>query len=472
MMNVVKRVTSNSLFVLLIKFFDILFNLVISIALAKYFGRAGFGKLSFLATFFFFLGSVDNQWIRPIVIRQVSRNQTDSRRIIGNALVIRALISVTAIVLFWLTILLVRPSGDVAFLALFTSIGLLFSSIISSYETILQARLKMGYCLWYSLLNKAMTLLLIYGVATYGGNLFHFYSLSLIPHFMLLLQVRYSSQKIIRPEFVIDLGLWRILFKESWPLALTAVFIFIYQRLDHIILFRLKGPEAAGLYSAAVKIAESLHILPMALAMSVLPLLSEYHRTSRDYFEKIYRLCFKYMLLFILPVACYVSFYSGRIILLFGKDFLPSATALRILVWAEVFVFLGIINNSILIAANKQKIDPLFTGVSAIINIVLNLVLIPRYNILGAAIASFISYSVGPFMGYFIPATSDYSRCMCYYSLKPSLASLLTMAIIYYGNFPLWLSVFSAPAIYLIAVYLIKGITREDIRIMKSALFA
>lgn len=226
----------------------------------------------------------------------------------------------------------------------------------------------------------------------------------------------------------------------------------------------MKGPDKVGLYSVAVRLAESFNIIPIALMVSVLPLMSQYYKLSKNDFERIYQLSFKYLLIFIIPVASYISIYSDNIVSLFyGKGFLLSGSALRILIWAEVFVFLGVVNNSILIAANKQKIDSIFTGTSAFVNIVLNLVLIPKYGIVGAAIASLVSYSIGPIMGYFIPLTQLYSRCMFYYSMRPILVSLLVFSFIYYSRLSFLTSLIIAPLIYLLVMYFIKGIDGDDI---------
>jgi O-antigen/teichoic acid export membrane protein len=216
-------------------------------------------------------------------------------------------------------------------------------------------------------------------------------------------------------------------------------------------------------------LAECFTIVPVALMASLLPLMSEYYLASKDNFKKIYQYAFKYLLIFIIPVAVALTIFSDQTTtVLFGKEFLPSSLATRILIWAEVFVFVGIVNNSILISSNKQKIDPVFTGTSAAVNIILNVILIPRYSFIGAAIASLVSYAVGPIMGYFIPSTTAYSRSMLRFSLRPFLASLVMAYCISLTCRYSMLSIFISPFIYFSVLYFLKGITAEDIGIMRS----
>jgi len=468
-MHEIKKVTQNTGVIIFGNILDTLCNFLISVSLARYFGQSGFGKLSFLATFFFFLGSVDNQWIRPVLIREMTRDEGRSASIAGNGLIIKGLISIVAIILFWLTIWLLKPPTEIITLAFFTSIGLLMASITSSYEIILQIKLKMFYSVFSNLLSKLLTILVIYIIFLSKGRLFHFYLLALIPGIILLLQTKHYSERIIKPKFEIDFGLWHKIFKESWPLGLTCFFIFIYHRLDQIILFHLQGPDKVGLYSAATRLAESFSIVPIALMSSILPLMSQYYELSRKDFERVYQLSFKYLLVFIVPVSGYISIFSEDIVTFFyGRGFLSSGLTLSILIWAEVFAFLGIVNNSILIASGKQRIDPIFTGTSALVNIILNLILIPRYSFIGAAIASLIAYSVGPIMGYFIPLTREYSYRMFYFSLKPFFASLAMVCFIILTRKNPLLSMTLSPFVYLLVLYYLKGINQQDIHIIKS----
>jgi len=394
----------------------------------------------------------------------MSKDEKNREYILGNGMIIKGLTSIIAVVLLWLTLCFMKPGAEIFRLAFFASLRLLVSSLISSYGIIFQIKLKMAYFEIFIIMSRILTLALIYAVAVCKGTLFIFFALSLLPLIILLLLVKHYSAKILKPKFSVDFELWRKIFRESWPLGLAAFFIFIYNRTDQIILFHFRGSDNVGLYSAASRLAESFNIIPLALMTSVLPLLSQYYEMSQKDFERFYRLSFKYLLIFIIPVASFTTIFSDSVILLFfGKGYLPASQGLRILIWAEVFVFVGIVNNSILIAMKKQKIEALFTGASALVNIVLNLIFIPKYGVIAAAAVSLISYSIGPIMGYFIPLTRPFSCSMFYYSLRPALVSLLVFCFIYYAHFSFLAAVFSTPLIYLLIMYYIKGFDKRDI---------
>ncbi len=468
-MAMIRKIAENSVVIILGDIVDSLINFIAAVLLARYFGQSLFGTLSFLATFFFFLGAVDNQWIRPILIREITRDKINAGRIIGNGLIIKTLISLSAIILFWITLGLISVSNEIIILAIFTSLGLFLSSLVSSYETIFQASLKVKRFIGLSIFSKLLNIALVCLVVYFKQSLFNFYVLSLIPGIILLILVRNYSRKIIIPDFKIDIILWRKIFRLSWPLGLTAAFIFIYHRLDQVFLLHIKGAAELGSYSVAVKLAEILNIIPIALSVSILPLMSVYFKTSTTNLIKTYQLSFKYLLFFIIPIAVWASCFSGNIISsLYGKQFLSSGPALAILIWAEIFVYVGLVNNAILVATDKQILDPLFTGTSAAINIVLNMILIPRYGLIGAAISSLLSYSVGPVMGYFFRSTRPYSSSMLHYSLKPFCAASFMFLFIYYTRSLFWVSFLTSPFVYVLVFFLIKGIDKVDIKLVKS----
>ncbi len=465
----IKDILKNSGSVMFSNIFDIFINIVIISVLAKYFGQAEFGKLSFLSVFLFFFGSLDDFLIKPILIRELSRNRLNSSVILGNGLIIRVLLSLIVIAVFWFCAYFTYWKISFIKLVFFASLGIIMTSIGASYETAFQANLRMLLPKALNVINKIITLGLVYLVVIFKGTLLDFYMLSCILGALLLLTLKHYAEKLIKPEFKIDFMVWREIICESWPLWLTAICIFIYHRIDQILLFRMKGPDSVGFYSAAVKFSEIFNVVPMALKASILPLLAHYYKISSESFTKIYELSFKYLLLFIIPIVIIVNIFSKEIIyFIYGDKFIISASALNILIFSEIFVFMGIVNNSILIASGKQIMDPVFTGASAFINVILNLFLIPRYGFIGAAIASLVSYPVGPVMGFFFKVTKPYSLSMFRHSLKPLVGAAIMGLCAFQFKDNIFISLVIAAVVYSLVIYLIRGINKSDKAILMS----
>ncbi|MFH1508432.1 MAG: flippase [Candidatus Omnitrophota bacterium] len=468
-MSTIKNIAKNSAVIIFSFVLESFFNLIILTLAVRYFGKGDFGKLSFLAAFFFLMGSLDGLFIRPILVREIAREKDRASIILGNGIIIRVLFLAFAVILLWLSIGFAKSTPDLRLLAFFTSVSLLISSLMNSYETVFQINLTMWRFKIISLAGVIVTLMSLFTVVLLKGTLLHFNILVVVVGVITVSTAKTFSDKLISPKFEIDIGLWRRIFRESWPLLLSALFISIYHRFDQILLLRLKGPEEVGIYSAAVKLAEIFNIIPIALKISILPLLSVYFFTAVDNFRKTYELSFKFILIAVIPLALWVSLFSNQIIYVFyGAKFIRSGLALSFLIWAEVFVFLGVVNNAILVSSNKQVFDPLFTGVSAVLNVILNLLLIPKHGFMGAAVSSLVSYSAGPVLGYFIKATRPYSVSMLRYSVKPFFASGIMFLFIKAFRNSFWISFLISPIIYLVFLYITKGLNKSDLGLLKA----
>jgi O-antigen/teichoic acid export membrane protein len=327
----------------------------------------------------------------------------------------------------------------------------------------------MEYPTAIGILNSIITLSLFLGLIHLKASLPYFivaYVVASVPGVFIMWRL---SKRFVSPKLHSNFGVWKEILRESWPLALTGVFIMIYVRIDQLMLMSMKGANAVGYYAAAVRLTETFSFIPSAFMMSVFPVMSSYFKTSKDSLTTSYRMSFKYMLMLIIPIAVGTTLLSKPIIsLIYGQRFLPSASALSILIWSEVFVFFGIVNQQTLISTNKQRIDFTLTSISALVNVVLNLILIPQYGIVGAGIATAISYAVGSVVGLFLSATRDYSVAGFRSMPKPILASAIMAIYVYFTKSYLAPAIIGGAIIFALVMLLLRGIDQQDIQLIKA----
>jgi PST family polysaccharide transporter len=182
------------------------------------------------------------------------------------------------------------------------------------------------------------------------------------------------------------------LLKESWPLILAGLLVTIYMRSDQVILGTLLTPAVVGTYSAAVKISETWYTVPIVISSSVMPrLVKHLAENSTLYYRRLQRF-YSVMIVLSFAAAILTTFFGKYLILLaFGRAYLPAARILAIHVWTGPFVFLGIIGSSQLIHERKTAIEVQRSLSGAVVNVALNLVLVPRYGGIGSAIATLIA---------------------------------------------------------------------------------
>jgi O-antigen/teichoic acid export membrane protein len=468
-METVRRVAKNTSIVLAGKIINGSIGLLTAIILARYFGARDFGLYSFIFAYLAFFVIITDIGINTILVREISRDRAKADKLIGNAIIIKFILSLSAFCLGCLIITILPYSFNTKLLVYIASLSFLLS-FRSLYLLVFEVNLKMEFPLFVTTVRNLLRLALFLYLIFIKAPLLWFIVaviISILPEFFLIL---YLSKKTVKPKFEIDFRIWKYLFQESWPLALTAVSIMTFHRIDQLMLFQMKGDEAVGYYSAAVGLSEIFAIFPSAFMTSVFPLMSQYFKTSEQSLVRAYTLSFKYMLMLIIPIAVGTSLLAKPIIALFyGAIFAPSVPVLSILIWSEIFVFYGVIHYEVLISTNKQKIYLLFCSTGAVTNVILNFVLIPRYGIVGASIATLISYilSSGIIMGHFVPVARIYNVVGCQAMLKPIVASVIMAAYVYYTSAHMVLAIVGGAIVFILMMLFIKGINKQDIELAR-----
>jgi len=155
------------------------------------------------------------------------------------------------------------------------------------------------------------------------------------------------------------------------------------------------GDESVGVYSAAVRISEVWYFIPMVIAASVFPSIIEAKKQGEAlYYQRLQKL-YNLMVVLALAVAIPMTFLSELVVtLLFGNAYVQAGSVLSIHIWAGLFVFLGLASGKWFIIEGLQRYSFYRTLFGAVANIVLNLIMIPKFGVLGAASATVISYAI------------------------------------------------------------------------------
>jgi PST family polysaccharide transporter len=182
------------------------------------------------------------------------------------------------------------------------------------------------------------------------------------------------------------------LLKAGWPLLIAGLMVSVYMRTDQILLGTMSSITVVGQYSAAVKLSEIWYALPVIVTASVMPrLLKHKEEMPALYYERLGKL-YGLMAATSTVLAVLVTFF-GRyaILLLFGTKYLPAAHILSVLIWSGPFVFMGCISNTQLIHENWTQLVLWRSVAGAIVNVGLNVLLIPHFGAMGSAFATLIA---------------------------------------------------------------------------------
>lgn len=264
----------------------------------------------------------------------------------------------------------------------------------------------------------------------------------------------------------------KLLFRIGIPFALAGIFSRIYTSLDTVLLSTLSGDAAVGWYSIPVKITLALQFLPMAFMAALFPAMSEYFVSNKEKLAKTFEKAMHYLMIISLPLAAGIIVLAEPVILkVYTLEYLNSILPLKILMVSLFFLFINFPVGYLLNACNKQVTNTVNMGITVVVSVVLNIILIPRFGYVGAATTSLISTLILFTLGmYWVPRIVDYSRRYLIKNFfRVLLASLMMTGAVYYVlNYQLgvnWLwTIPMGMVIYFVMLWVLRGVNRQDVR--------
>ncbi|AVH72468.1 flippase [Nostoc sp. 'Lobaria pulmonaria (5183) cyanobiont'] len=376
-------------------------SLVVGVWVARYLGVQQYGLFNYALAFVALFSPIFTLGLDDVVVRHLVRQSSNKEEILGTTFWLKFLGGIASVLLavstmFFLgehetlKIWLVTILGIAGIFRASDTIELWFQSQVQSKYTVIAKNTAF-------LLNTAIKITLILTKApllAFALVTLAEFAMSAIG-LLIVYQVKGSSLWLWHWSFASA----KTLMKESLPLIFSGFAIMIFMRIDQVMLGQMIGDSEVGVYSAAVRISEIWYFIPGAIVSSVAPAIYAAKEKSESlYYQRIGQLL-SLMTCISLGIALPMSFLSDKIIIvMFGSGYAEAGAILAVHIWTSLFVFMGLATSPWFIAEGLNHVSLGKTLFGAILNIILNLLLIPKYAGLGAAIATIISQAAAAFI--------------------------------------------------------------------------
>jgi PST family polysaccharide transporter len=371
--------------------------LVIGTLVARYLGPEQFGMLSYALAIVSLLGAGASFGIDAIVVRDLVRDPAKRGEILGTAMLLKVVGG--SLGALGACAVAVSTSFDrpivIAIVAVLAA-GFVFQTadvFRLNFEAQVRAKFAAGASIAALLLASIARVYLV--LRGYPLLWFAVVSLGEMAVTTVLTSLAYWSTQCGLARWRWNGGRAKALLKEGWPLALSALAITIYMKIDLIMLTHMLDSRAAGLYAAAVRLSEAWYFIPTAFVASVTPSIAAAKLVNAEIYMDRMRQTIALLTIVSLLISVPVALASPWIVdVLFGPSYAGAAPILAVHIAATVFVFLGcalqpwIVNEGCTRAAFEN------TAAGAIVNVLLDFALIPLYGAMGAAIATVIAQAV------------------------------------------------------------------------------
>lgn len=470
-----QKIAYNTLIQIIGKVITTLLSIILIAYLTRYLGVFGYGQYTTVVVYLSFFGVLADFGFFSILVREISAKPEKETEIANNLLTFRALFAL-AIYLASLVMVIFIPYARVIKLGiLLISLSNFFLTLNTSLVGIFQARHKMDRAVVTDVIGRAIILVITIYLIKQGSGLIPIFYAAIIGNFINLMLSWFLTMPMVKLRPAFDFKLWKQIFISAWPLGVAALFSVIYFKIDSVMLSLYKGSTDVGIYGAPYKILEVLFFVPSIFMGNVFPVFTKYIAENNPKLEGAVQKSFDFLAMSGLGLFFGGAVLSEKIIrIVAGGEFVTAATMsfhghaitapilFQILLLAMAISYISFLFNPIIVAENHQQALIWPAIYATILNIGLNMLLIPRFGYLAAASTTvitelFILAYQGSIVYHLIPYRPKLANLG-----KSLLAGLIMAAILYLlRNLNVFILIILGSGIYVLLLFAFKALNKE-----------
>lgn len=402
------------------KILRVIVNPLIWVWTARYLGPQQLGIYSYALSFVALFEVLAGLGLRGIVVRDIINEPNKKYEIIGTTFALKSIGGICITLIATTVISLTQPANPVIFwlVAIFA-----LSKIFAGFS---------GINIWFQ--SQVQSKFSIYAtsaafiVGTFAKIVLIVTKAPLIAFAWVLILENVIEVIISIGAYQInqqDIKAWQFSFSrakkilsQSWPLILAGIGTSLYLKIDQVMLGEISGVKEVGIYAAAVRFSEVTYFIPTIITASIFPNLIKSKISANESYQNKLQKLYNWMTWTSLILALLGLTVAQPVIdLFYGREYQQAGAILSIHIWSSLFIFWHQINMDWLVNEGLLKFPLIRQGTGAIVNVVLNWLLIPKFGGVGAAIATVISYGIASYFVFFFTSKTRVAARMMTLSL-------------------------------------------------------
>lgn len=391
---------------------QIINSLVIGVIVARYLKPELYGILNYSAGYIAMFPLITEFGLTSILIRELAKKNTNKDELLGTSLLMRVLLSVITIILIALSLYFFEDDNNLRIFIFINSFNFLFLSFSMTINNFFNSQLQNEKNAKSEIFRVTILALLKVACIVLKAPLLAFIILAAVDSAVILLYSipvfvkSYGSLKSLRFSF----NCGKNLMASSFPLFIEGITGVFYQKIDVVLTGKMINTEAVAYYSVALKFIDFAIFIPLVIVQTLTPMLvKKFEEAGEDRNNTLY-IEFKNKLGDLVTYSGLIItlflFIAARplILILYGHEYENSILILQILSLKGLLCGLGYSASAMIITEGRQRYAFLTNVIGGATNIILSLLLIPQYGIIGVALATIMSFSIGTyFANFFIP---------------------------------------------------------------------
>lgn len=450
----------------------IILEAILTIFIARKLGASNFGLLVFAMSFTRVSSFFIRFGFRNLISRDIAKEPGKTSDYLGHIFFIQLIFSVIVFIVILSILHLTNSRQEKIFIVMIALFIMIMDAFIEFFNAFFRGHQKTEYEALIKIILHVLTVSTGITILLLGYGLIPLLGVRLAVYlFTFFLGYSLVTKKFSRPNFHVHLDLCIQIIKSAIPFATLGILVTMNAQLGTIFLSFIHGDEVTGWYSAALRLCNVFGFIPAAFIGAVLPAMSKFSQNHlQNRLIKTYEGTLKFLLIIVLPIAVGTTLLADNLILLiYGEGYQQSILVLRILIWFLVFSFLNHGYMSAFASVNNEKKFVKIQVLGTIMNVCLNIILIPSLGIIGVSIALVASQIIIFIVSTYILTRQFHKVKIGNTYFKPVLAVLMMgifLFILKEVNFILL--IFISLGLYSVFLFLLKTFSPEEISILRD----
>ena len=386
------KVIKNASWIIVCRVIQSLLSLLIGVFSARYLGPSNYGLINYAASLSSYVLPIMQLGLSATLVKEIINAEDAEGEVLGTALGLNFVSSLLAIggVLAFSSIASKGETETIVVCVLY-SIFLIFEAL-EMIQYWFYAKLKSKYTSITMLVAYALTSVYKIFLLVNKKNVYWFALSQAIDYCIIAVTLLVIYKKIGGKPLSFSFARIKPLLSRSWPYILSSMLLMVFTQTDKLLLKHLVDDQATGYYAAACACAGMTIFVFNAIIDSFQPIILAAKKVDQKLFEtNMVRLYACVIFLSILQGIGITLLADIVIKILYGSEYLAAVNPLRLMIWSNAFYYLAAVRNVWILAEEKQRYLWVINLFGAIVNILINVLLIPVWGAIGAALASLIT---------------------------------------------------------------------------------
>jgi len=370
--------------------------LTIGAWVARYLGPSRFGELAYAVTLIALCQGLANLGADGLIVRDLARNPQKAATILGTAFRLRLMVGGLCWAGATALVYLLRPQDpNAALLTAIIGAGLMFQSA-ETVDLWFQSQSRNARTVKAKLLSYMLANVLRIGMLLSGAPLWAFAVAAFIDAVLLALALSGAYRRFpVQQPWQFSGESARRLVRESAPFMISGLAALLYMRIDQLMIREMLGEQALGFYSAAVPLSQVWNVIPVTLATALAPFIARKKAENEEaYMAALFKI-FRVFAGISVAVTLCTAFAAPLLIqVLYGSAYAPAGRVLAIHVFSNLFIFMGVAQGLWLINESMGRVTLYRTALGAVISVLGNWLLIPKYGVMASAFVTVLAQFV------------------------------------------------------------------------------